>query len=89
MTVQKEQPKEQHDTKKLERQLTEIKRGFLKLADERYYTELRNIIHGPGWTTLAEFKLTTAVVDSIQGQIKVLDGLQQELLAGARAVTAK
>ena len=49
-------------------------------------SELIPVIHRPGWTTLAEVTLVTALVDSMIKHSEVIADLHASLLRGAQAV---
>jgi hypothetical protein len=48
--------------------------------------ELLGIIHGPGWTTLAEGLFVDGILEAMLSQTKALTSLKQVLLAGSRSV---
>jgi len=48
--------------------------------------ELFVIVHGPGWTTLAESMLTSAVLDSLHAQADEVNQISADLLHSAQAV---
>ena len=77
---------EKHELAQLEAHIQALKNTHAILADSATTDELWRIIHNPGWTTLAERLLVTASLEYITAQAKLLNSLQQNLLAGARAV---
>jgi len=77
---------EKHELAQLEAHILALKNTHAILADSATTDELWRIIHTPGWTTSAERLLVTASLEYIIAQAKLLNGLQQNLLAGARAV---
>jgi len=79
----------QHNLDHLENQLKTLDGNFKKLADDHTIAEILRIIRKPGYTTPAEFKLTTGIVDSLTAQVEVLIRLRQNLVEGSRLVTEK
>lgn len=77
---------EKHELTQLEAHIQALKSAHAILADSATTDELWRIIHNPGWTTPAERLLVTAGVEHIIAQAKLLNSLQQNLLAAARAV---
>lgn len=77
---------ERHELSQLEAHIQALKSTHAILADSATTDELWKIIHNPGWTTPAERLLVTASLEYIIAQAKLLNNLQQNLLAGARAV---
>lgn len=75
-----------HDMQQIESRCKTLTQHLKGLADEKDFNELMTIIHKPGWTTVAEFLLVNALLDSMTAQAKHLADLKQTLLAGARAV---
>ena len=47
-------------------------------------SELINIIHRPGWTTVQDVALVNASLDAIEQQVKAMEKLHQALVTGAR-----
>ena len=78
-----------HDMKQIESRCKTLTHHLKELADETDFNELMTIIHKPGWTTVAEFQLVNAVLDSMTAQAKHLADLKHALMAGARAVAIK
>jgi len=83
------QPQEKHDVGQIETKVKDLTKNLAKLAHERDFEELIKVIKQPGWTTPAEFKLVTGVVDSMIAQTKALTDLKQVLIEGSRSVNAK
>jgi hypothetical protein len=79
----------QHNIDNLEKQLKTLDAHFKKLADDQTIAEMLKIIRKPGYTTPAEFKLTTGIVESLSAQVEVLIRLRQNLVEGSRLITAK
>jgi len=77
---------EKHELTHLDAHIQALKSAHAILADSATTDELWRIIHNPGWTTPAERLLVTASLEYIIAQAKLLNNLQQNLLAGARAV---
>ena len=77
---------EKHELFQLEAHIQSLKSTHTALADSKATDELWRIIHQPGWTTPAERLLVTANLEYLVAQSKLLMTLQENLLAGARAV---
>ena len=56
------------------------------LASSKDGAELIRVMKRPGWTTPAEFLMTSAILDSMQTHAGALVQLKQDLLKGAREV---
>ena len=74
------------DIKRCEAQAQQLVTGLETLADKREFEEFIKIIHGPGWTTIAEAIFVTGIMDSMQTHATALHALKKALLAGSRAV---
>jgi len=83
------QPQEQHDVGQIETKVKELGQHLTKLASDQDFKEFLLTIRKPGWTTIAEFKLVTGVVDSMIAQTKALEGLKGVLINGSRSVGSK
>jgi hypothetical protein len=77
---------EKHELAQLEAHIQSLKSTHTVLADSATTDELWRIIHQPGWTTPAERMLVTSSLEYIVALAKLLNTLQQNLLAGAKAV---
>jgi len=77
---------EKHELAQLEAHIQSLRSIHSVLTDSVTTDELWRIIHQPGWTTPAERMLVTASLEHILAQAKLLTTLQQNLLAGAKAV---
>lgn len=77
---------EKHELTQLEAHIQSLKSAHAVLADSSNLDELWRIIHQPGWTTVAEGMLVKSSLEYIIAQAKLLNTLQQNLIAGAKAV---
>lgn len=77
---------EKHELSQLEAHIQALKSTHAVLADSATIDELWRIIHQPGWTSVAERMLVTSSLEYIIAQAKLLTTLQQNVLAGAKAV---
>lgn len=75
-----------HDIKALEKKVTDLSNALAHLGTTDDLKELIRIIHGPGWTTPAEFLLVTSALESISAQTRIVTTQRQQLLAAAREV---
>ena len=73
----------------IEGQIKEICGHIANLAGPRDFEELIQIIHKPGFTTVAEGTFLAGIVDTMHAHTKTMMGLKQTLLTGCRAVTTK
>lgn len=69
----------------LERKLRQVDQSISELIAKRAEA-LIPIIHRPGWTTIAEGQLVTAMVDHLQSQIDGVGRAYDALLAAAEKV---
>lgn len=60
--------------------------ALVTLPGDDYYDQLWQIIHRPGWTTIAEGLYFEALVDSITTHAQTLNQLHQQLLNASSAV---
>jgi hypothetical protein len=80
---------ETHDIGRLEKSINSLRDHVSVLANEEEYLELIKIIRNPGWTTPAEFRLVTTLVETFDRQIQQLDTLKHDLIKAAQIVGAK
>lgn len=48
--------------------------------------ELLKIIRFPGYTTPAEFALTMTILESMEAQVRTLEKMEQDLVAGSKLI---
>lgn len=75
-----------HDIPRLERDIKALHEAVRVLAVDDDYLELLKVIRFPGYTTPAEFQLVTAVVKSMQVQVRELAVLKETLLSASREI---
>jgi hypothetical protein len=75
-----------HDIDQLDRGLNEFVEIITRLTNEETIQELIRIWRQPGWTTPAEFRLVSGVLDSMVTTAKQLNELQNVLLEGSQLV---
>ena len=75
-----------HDIGRLEKSINALQDRLSILAAEDDYVELIKIIRRPGWTTPAEFRLVTTIVDTFARQVEVLDTLKGDLIQVSQVV---
>ena len=73
----------------LERKITDLSDILAQLSKSAELKELLKIIKRKGWTTPAEFKLVSAVVDSMHQQAHQMTDLKTQLLLGSKMVDVK
>jgi hypothetical protein len=76
----------EHDIDKLVTGIRGLQQAIAKLATDNHTEELMRIIHRPGWTTVAEFKLVSGMLDSAQDHAEALSRHLRNLIQGARQV---
>ena len=79
---------EKHELNRLEANIKALKSSHDALASSSSLDELLNIIHRPGWTTVAELAFVEAGLESAQAQTRQLAAFTQGLLAAAKLVGA-
>jgi hypothetical protein len=79
--VPAQQPK--IDVGNLERRLIELQKNlaFVGQSNNSEASELYQIIHHPGWTTVAQVELANHLIDSMNQQATALRGLRNTLEA--------
>ena len=75
--------------KKIEEQIKEYRALIAKVAAPKPHEELLAIIHRPGWTTVAEGALVSAMLESMSGTARVLEQMTSMLVRCAGDVKAK
>lgn len=73
----------------LDKKITELSDALAHLGKGTNLRELLKIIRFPGWTTPAEFAFATLALDSMRAQVKVLDVMNEQLMAVAKQVGHK
>jgi len=63
-----------------------VRQAVAALPEDDWYDNLINIIHHPGWTTIAEGMFFDSLADSILAQTQQLAQLHQQLQAASEAV---
>ncbi len=76
----------QHNLPHLEAKLKELKEVCASLSDDSDLTEMLKIIHRPGWTTVAEFSLVSATVESLVTHARSLLAQRKSLVASSREI---
>ena len=78
-----------HDIAGLERKVRSLQQTISKLHDAKHADALLPIIHRPGWTTLPEFELVQANIDSLHNQASHLHNAFEALIKTAEKIGAK
>ncbi|HMD39885.1 MAG TPA: hypothetical protein VKH15_11425 [Candidatus Acidoferrum sp.] len=79
---------EKNALSKIETHIQTMKTAHAALANTSDIDMLFQIIHRPGWTTLAEGSFLLAALESINTQTAQLAALRQNVLAAAQQVGA-
>ena len=77
---------EKHKIEHLEARINELHKSLTALGDQDPVSGLINIIHNPGWTTIAEQTFVAGIVDVMLAQTKTLSEMKKVLLSGATKV---
>jgi len=74
------------DVTELEERIKSAGKSLAQLKTENFTEELLKIIHGPGWTSVAESLFARHILNAVEQHAKALNQLQQGLLEASRAV---
>jgi hypothetical protein len=77
------------ELRELDKKITALSDALAHLGKGSTMRDVLLIIRKPGYTTPAEFRFTSGLVDAMQGQVNLLNQLGDNLLAGAQAVGHK
>jgi hypothetical protein len=75
-----------HNIERLEAQVRELNKALSALAFESELEQLIKHFHQPGWTTPAEFRLVTGLVEGIANHTKAIAGMKQVLLVSSKEI---
>ena len=78
-----------HDVQELDRKLQALGESTAKLAAANHADAMKKIIHGPGYTTIAEHALLNAMVDGLQHQVTGLHKAHDVLYSAAHMIGKK
>lgn len=73
-----------HDLERLEARLREFDHKVRRL--ENLPDQLIPVIHGPGWTTIAEYDLVMLAVDALEQHVDNISRIQAQLVRAAQRV---
>jgi hypothetical protein len=79
----------EHDLVNLETRIATLQAQLASVAEATDLQELYTIIHRPGWTTPAELRPVSGILDAMAEHARTLNGLKQVLMEGSRAVGLK
>ena len=74
------------DLGQLEERVTTLNKTLAKLGDGKELIELIRLLHRPGWTTPAEFRFASAIVNAMHAHASALTTMRQDLLDASREV---
>jgi hypothetical protein len=77
---------QKHDLDQLHTLVQDLSHRLADTADEKDFSELLQIIHKPGFTSVAEAMFVSAIVNSMHSHTKSLSDLKKVLLEGSRAI---
>jgi hypothetical protein len=75
-----------HNIERLEAQVRELNQSLSALQLDKDLEELIRHFRRPGWTTPAEFRLVTGLVEGIATHTKAIAGMKQVLLVASREI---
>lgn len=78
-----------HDIDKLAKKIKGLVAEIDKYAGDRRWNALLEIIYKKGWTTPAEYRLVSGIVENMSEQLRVTTKLQDTLFEGSRLVLEK
>ena len=74
------------DVTELEERIRATSKSLAQLKTENFTEEFLQIIHRPGWTSVAESLFVRHILSAVEQHAKALNQLQQGLLEASRAV---
>ena len=75
-----------HDIEGLSKKITDLSVAFAKLGSDDALKQLPQVVHRPGWTSIAEYMLVTTLVDHLAAQARHLADLKGNLVKACEAV---
>ena len=75
-----------HDIGRLEKSIQGVRERLTEVAQDDEFLELIKIIHQPGWTTPAEFRFVSTILNTLDQHVETIGRLKTDLLTGAREV---
>ena len=77
-----------HDIPQLEKRIKSLHEAVNDLGQDDDFVEMLRIIHFPGYTTPAEFRLVSGLVAEMTAQVRALTALRGTLLEASREMVA-
>ena len=77
----------EHDIAGLEQDLRQLSAGLATLGGGEDVEEIIKVIHGAGWTSIAEMFLISNIVKSLNAHVETVGGLKQALIEGSHRIT--
>ncbi|HEX6462576.1 MAG TPA: hypothetical protein VFZ58_04930 [Candidatus Saccharimonadales bacterium] len=78
-----------HDIDKLAAKIKRLVAEIDKYAGDKRWNVLLETIYKKGWTTPAEFRLVSGIVENMSEQLRVTKKLQDTLFEGSQLVLEK
>ena len=78
-----------HDITKLEEGINELYESLHELANDQKKEEFIRVIHRPGWTTVAEYRLVEGLISGLNKQVDALKNHLETLHEGSRAIASE
>jgi hypothetical protein len=85
-TLAKPKPVSANHVDRFTQKLRAVRQAVASLPGDDFHNQLIQVIHRPGWTTIAEGMFFEALADSILAQTQHLSQLHQQLKAASEAV---
>jgi hypothetical protein len=77
-----------HDIPQLEKHIKSLHEAVNDLAQEDDFIEMLKIIHFPGYTTPAEYRLVAGLIAEMTAQVRALTNLRGTVLAASQMMVA-
>jgi hypothetical protein len=75
-----------HDIEGLGRKIKELGEVLSPLSDGDWIEDWLKKVHGPGWTTIAEYTLVAGIVDNLKTQAEAFVALRDSVVRGSSQI---
>lgn len=80
---------EKQELTHIQSRVNKLRQSLAQVADDGDFQEFLQIIHKPGWTSIAEATFAKALIEAMHANAKTLSSLKTGLLQGSRSVAPK